>query len=112
MDKLGSCPGKLRHCPSCTKTSKSVGVLIENPSGTLFAGRGCKSLKCPLCKTKWHVCTECYPMKVHLVDDKLLRLHYCQFHIIDYEGETVNTRRLEVTRMRLSNEEKNNLGLA
>jgi hypothetical protein len=51
-------------------------------------------------------------MKVHLVDDKLLWLHYCRFHIVDHEGETVNTRRLDVKRMRISNEEKNNLGLA
>jgi hypothetical protein len=100
-DTLGSCPGKLRHCPTCSRTSKSIGRLIDNPDGSLYAGKWCKTLQCMLCNQQWHVCTDCSQIKQHLIDNKLLRLHYRRCHILDYAGETVNARRLRLPVKRL-----------
>jgi hypothetical protein len=109
MDPLVSCPGKLRHCPVCPRSNVAHGVVIRNPEGNLYDGKWCKTLCCRICKTEWHVCTECSKIKTHLLISQSLRNHYRTFHIMDYKGYSVNDKRLLLIRSRLKREIQDDL---
>jgi hypothetical protein len=70
---------------------------------------GAKHYVATICKTEWHVCTECSKMKTHLLNSQSLRNHYRTFHIMDYKGNSINDKRFLLIRSRLKREIQDDL---